>query len=221
MKPSQRKRNLYWNHFRTSIHQKCFSKPQEKDRLLNLILQMWKVWWFPIYSGIQRGELVWKLSRNTLVLALILEWTAKYKTLYKPLPVTPDWKTNPLTALLLPGKEENSAGSGNVLPKPSQSQSPHLVLILALQGVLFSFSRRKHLSWFRLWPNLNNQGIFSFPSNQILRWFVRAGISQQQQTVLAGLEVHKWNVRGCCHKISTLSYHTGFVFSDCILKDHF
>lgn len=143
---------------------------------------MWKVWWFPIYSGIQRGELVWKLSRNTLVLALISEWTAKYETLKTSASHT--WLRNqPLPALLLPGKEENSADTGNVLPRPSQSQTPCLGLILALQGVPFSFSRRKHLSWLRLSQHLNNQGVFS---------------SLQQSNLTLICESRNYPVKGNC-----------------------
>lgn len=94
------------------------------------------------------------------------------------------WLRNqPLPALLLPGKEENSADTGNALPKPSQSQTPCLGLILALQGVPFSFSRRKHLSWLRLSQHLNNQGVFS---------------SLQQSNLTLICESRNYPVKGNC-----------------------
>lgn len=149
------------------------------------------------------------------------EWTAKYRTLCKPLPVTPDWKPNALPALLPPGNEENPADTGNVLSEPSQSQTPCPVLILAIQGVLFSFSRRKHLSRLRLQQHLNNQGVFSSPQQSNVASICESRNYPATATCSCWIANAQMNSRSCCHKISTLSYLTLFVFSDCILKDHF
>lgn len=161
---------------------------------------------------------MWKLSRNTSVLALISKWTAKYKTLSKPLPVTPDWKPKPLPALLLPGNEENPADTGNVLPEPSQSQTRCLVLILAILGVLFSFSRRQHLNWLRLQQHLNNQGVFSSPQQSNVTSICESRNYPATATCSCWIGNAQMNSRSCCHKISTLSY---FTLSICFLWLHF
>lgn len=135
--------------FRTTTGQKFFSQmkllPQEKDRILSLILQMHcsgKSDAFPCLTQnpktIQRfreGELVWKLNRNTLLLCLISTIQneqqnikrMKLSRLSLALPVTPALTTNQ-SACPLPC---SFLGMRKILPtlvmlssKPSQSQTP-------------------------------------------------------------------------------------------------